>query len=71
MQKGLWWTMYTEFMTFLPAEIRRYLAIGTESSIIKTVHLKDPISGKLLYWKEVKDELGDTLQEKTTDEVDD
>lgn len=52
MQKGWWWTMYTEFMTFLPAEIRRYFANGnTKTSIGKTVHQKDPISGKLMYWK--------------------
>lgn len=52
-QKGWWWTMYTEFMTFLPAEIRKYFASGNvDSSIGKLTHQKDPISGKKLYWKE-------------------
>ena len=52
-QKGWWWTMYTEFMTFLPAEIRKYFASGkVDSSIGTLTHQKDPISGEKLYWRE-------------------
>jgi hypothetical protein len=59
MQKGWWWTLYTEFLTFLPAEIRRYFANGNvKTSIGKTVHQKDPISGKLMYWKSDKNVKG-------------
>lgn len=55
-QKGWWWTMYTQFLTYLPSEIRKYLAPGNiESSVGKTVQLKDPVSGKKLYWQEDPD----------------
>jgi len=43
--------MYTNFLTFMPAEIRKYLAVGIDSSVGSTVHLEDPISGKKLYYK--------------------
>lgn len=67
MQKGLWWTMYTNFMTYLPSQVRKYLATGKDSSIIKTIHKKDAITGKPLYWKpSVEGE----LTEMTTDTVD-
>lgn len=56
MQKGLWWFLYTQFLTFLPAEVRRNLAIGNKSSIMKTIQEKDYITGKPLYWEE--DETG-------------
>lgn len=53
-QKGWWWTMYTQFMTWLPSEIRRYFANGkTKSSIGKLEHLTDQ-NGKKLYWKTEK-----------------
>lgn len=51
-QKGVWWTLYTQFLTFFPSEIRKYLATGNmESSINTTIHLKDPISGKKLFYQ--------------------
>ena len=71
MQKGMWWTMYTQFLTFMPAEVRKYLANGTESSIINTVHEKDPITGEALYWEEVDDPTnleGPKLHIKTTNQ---
>ena len=67
MQKGLWWTMYTQFLTFLPAEIRKNFAIGTESSIYRTIHKKDGITGKPLYWKNAKP---GELHETTTEPID-
>ena len=74
MQKGLWWTMYTQFLTFMPAEVRKYLAVGTPSSIVNTVHEKDPITGELLYWEEQDDPLhpdGAKLHVKTTRQYND
>lgn len=65
-QKGLWWHLYTQFLTFLPAEVRRNLAIGTKSSIFKTVQEKDGITGKPLFWE--ADETG--LLRKTENEYD-
>lgn len=62
----MWWHLYTQFLTFLPAEVRRNLAIGTKSSIFKTVQEKDGITGKPLFWE--ADETG--LLRKTENEYD-
>lgn len=54
MQKGLWWSIQTQFLTFLPGEIRKYFATGqVDSSICQVVHLKDPTTKKKLFYKEV------------------
>ena len=74
MQRDLWWTMYTQFLTFMPAEVRKYLANGTESSIINTVHEKDPVTKELLYWEEIEDPANPTgpkLHKKTTSQYND
>lgn len=58
----------------MPAEVRKYLANGTESSIINTVHEKDPITGEELYWEEVADPAnpeGPKLHVKTTNQYND
>lgn len=56
---------YMQFMTWLPGELRRYFASGTESSVGKVTHLTD-VEGKLLYWKR----LSDGTRVKITESVD-
>lgn len=54
MQKGLWWIMHTQFLTFLPGEIRKYFAKGgINSSVTRVVHLVDPATKKKLFWKPI------------------
>ena len=50
-QKGLSWLLHTQFMTFMPGEIRKYLASGKhESSAGKVVHMIDPVTHEKLYY---------------------
>lgn len=60
-QKKLWWHMHTIFSTYLPGEIKKYFAVGAKSSIYKTIHEKDGITGKELYW-EYDEETGMTTK---------
>lgn len=65
MQKGISWLMHTQFLTFLPGEVRKYLASGNYDSCVgRTVHLIDPISKKKLYY--VMNEAG--FHEKVTED---
>ncbi len=65
MQKGISWLLHTQFLTFIPGEIRKYLASGNfDSCVGKTMHLIDPISKKKLYY--VINEAG--FHEKVTED---
>ena len=65
-QKGLWYNLQTAFLTFLPAEVRKGLATGRETSIFVTRQEKN-LEGKPLYWRKSKE---GELTEKTTDNKD-
>lgn len=63
-QKGLAWLMHTQFLTFLPGEIRKYLASGQyESSVGKTVHVIDPITKEKLYYRTTEEGLHEVVRE--------
>jgi hypothetical protein len=63
-QKGLAWLMHTQFLTFLPGEIRKYLASGQiESSVGKTVHVMDPVTKEKLYYRTTEDGLHEVVRE--------
>lgn len=64
-QKGISWLLHTQFLTFLPGEIRKYLASGNfDSCVGKVQHLIDPITKKPLYYH--KNAAG--LTEKVTED---
>ena len=65
-QKGLWYNLQTAFLTFLPAEVRKALATGRDTSIYVTRQEKD-LDGNPLYWKKSKE---GELTEKTTNKTD-
>ena len=63
-QKSLGWLLHTQFLTFLPGEIRKYLASGNfESAVGKTVHQIDPVTKEKLYYKTVEGELTEIVKE--------
>lgn len=50
-QKSIAWLLHTQFLTFLPGEIKKYFASGNfESSVGRVVHATDPFSKKKLYY---------------------
>ena len=63
-QKGISWLLHTQFLTFLPAEVRKYVANGNfESCVGKTIHQIDPISKEKLYYKQNDEGLTELKQE--------
>ena len=50
-QKSIAWLLHTQFLTFLPGEIKKYFANGNlESSVGQVVHQTEPFTGKKLYY---------------------
>ena len=50
-QKSIGWLLHTQFLTFLPAEIKKYFARGDiDSSVGRVVHMTEPFTGKKLYY---------------------
>lgn len=72
-QKSLQWLLHTQFLTYLPAEIKRYFAKGDlETSVGAVIHQTNPFNGKKLYYHtnevgltEVVDEDELTYDERT------
>ena len=70
-QRGISWLLHTQFLTFLPGELRKYLATGNfASSVGKTVHLVDNVTGEKLYYKTMEDGVTKKVTEKELDSND-
>lgn len=65
-QNSVWYYLYTQFLTFVPGEVQKWFAVGRETSVGEYLHVKDPITGKPLYYK--TDKYG--IKTKVTGELD-
>lgn len=63
-QNGVWWNLFTQFLTYWPGDIHRYFMRQGQNSIGKYEQLYDDVTQKPLYW------VDDNRIEKTTDPVD-